>query len=69
MLIVKDLAIRRRVSRLNYSQRCAEASMVYSLTRNRTSSWLDMEIGYMARDAGLRWSGFRDRLGLCEIDH
>jgi DNA polymerase elongation subunit (family B) len=51
---VRELAIHRRVSRLSYSRRCAEASAVKAHLRQGISLAPRMEIGYVARDA-CRW--------------
>lgn len=51
---VRELAIHRRVSRLNYSRRCAEASAVKAHLRQGISLAPGMEIGYVVRDA-VRW--------------
>jgi DNA polymerase I len=51
---VKELAIHRRVSRLNYSRRCAEASAVQAYIKEGLPVAPGMEIGYVIRDAG-RW--------------
>jgi DNA polymerase, archaea type len=48
---VKELAIHRRVSRLNYSRRCAEASAVQAHMRQGIPLAPGMEIGYVIRDA------------------
>ena len=48
---VKDLAIHRRVSRLNYSRRCAEASAVQAHMKQGIPLAQGMEIGYVIRDA------------------
>jgi len=48
---VKDLAIHRRVSRLNYSGRCAEASAVQAHMKRGIPLAPGMEIGYVIRDA------------------
>ena len=47
---VRELAIHRRVSRLNYSRRCAEASAVQAHVKQGIPL-LGMEIGYVIRDA------------------
>lgn len=47
----KDLMISRRVSRLNYSRRCAEGSAVKELRRQGISISPGEEIGYVVRDA------------------
>lgn len=51
---VRELAIHRRVSRLNYSHRCAEASAVKAHLERGISLAPGMEIGYVVRDAG-KW--------------
>lgn len=48
---VRELAIHRRVSRLNYSRRCAEASAVKAHLERGMSLAPGMEIGYVIRDA------------------
>ncbi len=50
----KEMAIHRRVSRLSYSRRCAEASAVKAHLEHGISLAPGMEIGYVVRDAG-RW--------------
>lgn len=51
---VREMAIHRRVSRLNYSCRCAEASAVKEHLKRGISLTPGMEIGYVVRDAS-RW--------------
>jgi DNA polymerase I len=51
---VRELAIHRRVSRLSYSRRCAEASAVKAHLERGISLAPGMEIGYVVRDAR-RW--------------
>ena len=51
---VKELAIHRRVSRLNYSRRCAEASAVQAYIKEGLPVAPGMEIDYVIRDA-CRW--------------
>jgi DNA polymerase I len=51
---IRDLAIHRRVSRLSYSRRCAEASAVKAHLERGMSLAPGMEIGYVVRDA-CRW--------------
>jgi len=46
-----ELAIHRRVSRLNYSKRCAEASAVQAHMKQGIPLAPGMEIGYVIRDA------------------
>jgi DNA polymerase elongation subunit (family B) len=48
---VRELAIHRRVSRLRYSRRCAEASAVQAHLRQGIPLAPGMEIGYVVRDA------------------
>ncbi|MGD0954945.1 MAG: hypothetical protein ABR985_21600 [Methanotrichaceae archaeon] len=48
---VKELAIHTRVSRLNYSRRCAEASAVQAHMKQDIPLAPGMEIGYVIRDA------------------
>jgi DNA polymerase I len=48
---VKELAIHRRVSRLNYSRRCAEASAVQAHLKQGISLAPGMEICYVVKDA------------------
>jgi DNA polymerase I len=48
---VKELAIHRRVSRMNYSRRCAEASAVQAHMKQGIPLAPGMEIGYVIRDA------------------
>jgi len=48
---VQELAIHRRVSRLNYSRRCAEASAVQAHMKQGIPLAPGMEIGYVIRDA------------------
>ncbi len=52
---VKDLAIHRRVSRLNYSRRCAEASAVKAHLERGISRAPGIEINYVVRDAS-KWA-------------
>jgi DNA polymerase I len=51
---VRDMAIRRRVSTLCYSRRCAEASAVQAHMKQGYPLAPGMEIGYVVRDAS-RW--------------
>jgi DNA polymerase elongation subunit (family B) len=51
---IKELAIHSRVSRLNYSRRCAEASAVQAHVKQGIPLAPGMEIGYVIRDAR-RW--------------
>jgi len=48
---VKELAIHRRVSKLNYSRRCAEASAVQAHIKQGIPLAPGMEIGYVIKDA------------------
>jgi DNA polymerase elongation subunit (family B) len=48
---VRKLVIRRRVSRLNYSRRCAEASVVQAYLKRGLPLAPGMEIGYVVTDA------------------
>jgi DNA polymerase, archaea type len=48
---VKELAIHRRASRLNYSRRCAEASAVQAHMKQGLPLAPGMEIGYVIKDA------------------
>jgi len=48
---VRELAIHRRVSRLSYSRRCAEASAVQAHQKLGISLAPGMEIGYVVKDA------------------
>jgi DNA polymerase I len=48
---VRELAIRRRVSRLDYSRRCAEASAVQAHLKRGIKLAPVMEISYVVRDA------------------
>jgi DNA polymerase elongation subunit (family B) len=48
---VRELAIHRRVSRLSYSRRCAEASAVQAHLKRGISLAPGMEIGYVVKDA------------------
>jgi hypothetical protein len=47
----KELAIHRRVSRLNYSRKCAEASAVQAHMKQGIPLAPWMEISYVFRDA------------------
>ena len=47
----RDLAIHRRLSRVSYSKRCAEASAVKAYQKGGFSLSPGMEIGYVIRDA------------------
>ena len=48
---VKELAIHKRVSKLNYSRRCADASAVAAHMKQGIPLAPGMEIGYVIRDA------------------
>jgi DNA polymerase, archaea type len=48
---VRELAIHRRLSRMNYSRRCAEASAVKAYQKQGLPLAPGMEIGYVVRDA------------------
>ena len=49
---VRELAVRRRLSRTNYSRRCAEASAVQALKIAGRHPAPGMEVGYVVADAG-----------------
>jgi DNA polymerase I len=51
----EDLVIHRRISRLSYSRRCAEASVVVACQTQGIPLAPGMEIGYVVRDAE-RWT-------------
>ncbi len=51
---LRELAIHRRVSRLSYSRRCAEASAVQAYLKHGINLAPGMEIGYVIKDAD-RW--------------
>ncbi len=51
---VRELAIHRRISRLKYSRRCAEASAVQAHMKQGLPLAPGMEIGYVVKDA-LKW--------------
>jgi DNA polymerase elongation subunit (family B) len=51
---VRELAIHRRVSKINYSRRCAEASAVKVYQKRGLSLAPGMEIGYVVTDAA-KW--------------
>jgi DNA polymerase I len=51
---VRELAIHRRVSRLKYSRRCAEASAVQAYIKRGLPLAPGMEIGYVVKDAKKR---------------
>jgi DNA polymerase I len=48
---VRELAIHRRVSRMSYSRRCAEASAVQAHLKQGIPLAPGMEIGYVVKDA------------------
>jgi len=48
---IRELAIHRRVSRLNYSRRCAEASAVQAHLKRGIALAPGTEIGYVVKDA------------------
>ena len=50
----KDLAIHRKVGRMNYSRRCAEASAVQAYQKRGLPLAPGMEIGYVVTDA-VKW--------------
>jgi hypothetical protein len=50
----KELAIHRRVSKLNYSRRCAEASAVQAHLKQGLPLAPGMEMSYAVRDAA-KW--------------
>jgi DNA polymerase I len=51
---VRELSIHRRVSRINYSRRCAEASAVRAYQKRGLSLATGMEIGYVVTNAA-KW--------------
>jgi DNA polymerase I len=51
---IRELSIRRRLSRVNYSRRCAEASAVKAYQKLGFSLAPGMEIGYVIKDAA-KW--------------
>jgi DNA polymerase I len=51
---IRELAIHRRVSRINYSRRCAEASAVKAYQKSGLPLATGMEIGYVVTDAA-KW--------------
>jgi DNA polymerase I len=51
---VRELAIHRRLGRMDYSRRCAEASAVQAYRRRGLSPVAGMEIGYVVKDAA-KW--------------
>jgi hypothetical protein len=56
----RELAIHRRVSKLNYSRRCAEASAVQAYLKQGLPLAPGMEISNVIRDAR-RWVGSGSR--------
>lgn len=65
---VRELAIHRRVGRLNYSRRCAEGSAVQAHLKRGITLAPGMEIGYVVRDAK-KWAvdPERDASGFDEV--
>ena len=51
---IRELAIHRRLSRVSYSKRCAEASAVKAYQKRGFTLAPGMEIGYVVRDAA-KW--------------
>jgi DNA polymerase I len=51
---VRELAIRHRLSRMDYSRRCAEASAVQAYQKRGLPLAPGMEIGYVVTDA-VKW--------------
>jgi len=51
---IRDLAIHRRLSRVSYSRRCAEASAVKAYQKRGFQLSPGMEIGYVVKDAA-KW--------------
>ena len=51
MSMSKELAIHRKVSKLNYSRRCAEASAVQAHMKQGIHLAPGIEIGYVVKDA------------------
>jgi DNA polymerase, archaea type len=51
---IRELAIHRRVSRINYSRKCAEASAVKAYHKRGLPLATGMEIGYVVTDAA-KW--------------
>jgi DNA polymerase, archaea type len=51
---IRELAIHRRVSRMNYSKRCAEASAVRAYQKRGLPLAPGMKIGYVVTDAA-KW--------------
>jgi len=51
---IRELSIRRRLSRVSYSRRCAEASAVKAYQKRGFSLAPGMEIGYVVKDAA-KW--------------
>ena len=64
---VKELAIHRRVSRLNYSRRCAEASAVQAHMKQGIPLAPGMEIGYVIMDAR-KWEVDPERTASSKFD-
>lgn len=65
---IRELAIRRRVSHLDYSRRCAEASAVQANLKAGIRLAPGMEIGYVVKDAK-KWAvdPERDASGFDEV--
>ena len=57
---VKELAIHKRVSKLNYSRRCAEASAVQAYIKQGIPLAPGMEIGYVVKNAK-KWDASPER--------
>jgi len=57
---IKELAIHKRVSRLNYSRRCAEASAAQAHLKRRLPLAAGMEISYVIGDAR-KWEADPER--------
>ena len=51
---IREPAIHHRVSRINYTRRCAEESAVQAYQKRRLPLAPGMEVGYVVRDAS-RW--------------
>lgn len=56
---LRELAIHRRVGRLSYSRRCAEASAVKAHEKQGRNLAPGMKIGYVVKDAG-RWEVYTE---------
>lgn len=57
---VRELAIHRRVSRMNYSRRCSEASVERAYQKRGISLASGMEIGHVAKDSQEAGGGARE---------